>query len=477
MAKSAVIPDRIGQFEIRDVLGSGAFGRVYAGIDTELERPVAIKVLRVEFGSNPAFVERFRAEGASLARLNHPNITTLYGLQRAGQELFLIMELVKGRTLDGLLAERRRLMLHEVRPITAQIACGLHYAHQNNIIHRDIKPSNLMLTAAGVVKIMDFGIARTRGTRRMTREGVLGTYAYMAPEQFRGAEGDEQSDLYSLACVVYEMLCGSVPFDAASEAEMMLGHLEGTPASLLESVPDLDPAACAAVLRALAKRPEDRFQDTLTFAIELGCEMPIGTNSPALLPPTLLSETRVVGVTPVRPPQARTAFRPVKVAVVAAVTLGAAAAAGYWTLQPGQTTRPVGAATTASSSKPSPQIQSATDVSSENIGDMVFRAKALFAERRTGEAEELLVTAARRNYVPAMVTLARIYSPLRPERPPGIETNVARAARYYRDAIQASDKSIDPAVNAERAQLRSWLEERSRSGDSEARIALERYGQ
>ena len=477
MAAEAVIPDRIGQFEIRDELGSGAFGRVFAGIDTELGRPVAIKVLRVEFGSNPAFVERFRAEGASLARLNHPNITTLYGLQRAGQELFLIMELIKGRTLDGLLAERRRLALHEVRPIVAQVACGLHYAHQNNVIHRDIKPSNLMLTPTGVVKIMDFGIARSRGTRRMTREGALGTYAYMAPEQFRGAEGDERSDLYSLACVVYETLCGTVPFDAASEAEIMHGHLEGTPTSPLNFVPDLDPAAAATVLRALAKRPEDRFQDTLVFARELGCEVLTGNQGAIVLPPTLLSETRMVDTPPARSARRKAGFRSGKFAVMAGAALLAVAAGGYWLLQPAQHMSAFVTATKVPVPKPDPGMASVPEATGETPADLVARANALFAEHRSGEAEELLVRAARRNYVPALVALARIYSPLRSNRPPGIEMNVSRSARYYRDAVEARDTSMDPAVSAERAQLRRWLQERNSSGDSEARLALERYYQ
>jgi hypothetical protein len=162
------------------------------------------------------------------------------------------------------------LGLTETLAIVAQTAAGLGYANRMGVIHRDIKPSNLMLTDGGQVKIMDFGIARIRGTQRLTKSGLLGTYAYLAPEQFRGGEGTERSDLYALACVTYEMLSGNIPFDAPTEAEMMRGHLEMPPRPLREMLPNLNPQVDAAIQRALSKDPNDRFANVEEFSDALG---------------------------------------------------------------------------------------------------------------------------------------------------------------------------------------------------------------
>ena len=260
----------IGQYEIKYELGSGGFGIVYAAVDMELGRWVAIKELRREVSANPALVERFRAEAISLAKLNHPNITALYHLLHPGDEWFLVMEMVQGQTLDKVLHRLRRLELAEAMAVIVQIAAGLGYANRMGVIHRDIKPANLMLTDTGQVKIMDFGIARIRGTQRLTRSGLLGTYAYLAPEQFRGGEGTERSDLYALACVAYEMLSGNIPFDAPTEAEMMRGHLEVPARSLRDILPGLNPMVDAAIQRALSKDPGARFANVEEFSDAIG---------------------------------------------------------------------------------------------------------------------------------------------------------------------------------------------------------------
>ncbi len=183
----------IGQYEIGELLGEGGIGQVHAAFDTVLQREVAMKSLRPELLSDTNFVDRFRAEATSLARLNHPNITTLYSLIPDGKNLYMVMELVRGHTLDDILKKRNApLDVRESLAIIAQAADGLGYAHSMGVIHRDIKPSNLMIAENGVLKIMDFGIARVRGSQRLTRSGsIVGTLAYMAPEQLRGEEGDE----------------------------------------------------------------------------------------------------------------------------------------------------------------------------------------------------------------------------------------------------------------------------------------------
>ena len=262
----------IGQYEIHDLLGEGGIGQVHAAFDTVLQREVAMKSLRPELLSDTNFVDRFRAEATSLARLNHPNITTLYSLIPDGKNLYMIMELVRGHTLDDILAKRNApLDVRESLAIISQAADGLAYAHSMGVIHRDIKPSNLMVAENGVLKIMDFGIARVRGTQRLTRSGsIVGTLAYMAPEQLRGEEGDEACDLYSLAIVLYEMLTGTPPFSANSEYDLMQAQINQKPDRLISRVPGLNSRVDAAIMKALSKKPDQRFPSTRAFSDALG---------------------------------------------------------------------------------------------------------------------------------------------------------------------------------------------------------------
>jgi len=262
----------IGQYEIREQLGEGGIGRVHAAYDTILQREVALKSLRPELLSDTNFVERFRAEATSLARLNHPNITTIYSLIPDGNNFYMVMELVRGHTLDDIIKERNApIAARESLAIIAQAADGLAYAHSMGVIHRDIKPSNLMIAENGVLKIMDFGIARVRGTQRLTRSGsIVGTLAYMAPEQLRGEEGDETCDLYSLAIVLYEMLSGAPPFSASSEYDLMQAQINQRPDRLIPRVPGLDPRVESALLKALSKKPAQRFPSTRAFSDALG---------------------------------------------------------------------------------------------------------------------------------------------------------------------------------------------------------------
>ncbi len=269
-----MIPRNIGRYEIKHLLGSGGIGHVYAAQDQELGRMVAIKALRPEFTNDKAAVDRFRAEAASLAPLNHPNITTLYDLIRGDNgELFMVMELVPGHTLQEALAQKNRLDVRECLAIVAQTAAGLSYAHSQHVIHRDIKPANLMLMDNGLLKIMDFGIARVRGAQRMTQVGsVVATLEYAAPEQIKGGGGDDRSDLYSLACVIYEMLSGDPPFVSKTEYDLMTAQISAAPPPLRERIPGLDQALDAALMRALAKNPDERFATVTEFSRTLGAD-------------------------------------------------------------------------------------------------------------------------------------------------------------------------------------------------------------
>jgi len=260
----------VGNYELTTLLGAGGLGQVYGGVDTELGRAVAIKVLRPELASDQSLLQRFRDEAKNLAKLHHPNITTLFALQRQGEQLFMVMEMVEGRTLESVLQERR-LPVEESLDIIGQVITGLAYAHERGIIHRDIKPANVMVMQSGLVKLMDFGIARVRGSKRLTRTGhIVGTLAYMSPEQVRGEEGDERSDLYSLAIMLYEMLSGVVPFDEKSDYELIRAHVETPPPPLAGLVPGLAPRTEAALMRALAKDPQERFATVAAFGAALG---------------------------------------------------------------------------------------------------------------------------------------------------------------------------------------------------------------
>jgi serine/threonine-protein kinase len=298
----------VGQYEIRELLGEGGIGQVHAAYDTVLQREVAMKSLRPEMLSDTNFADRFRAEATSLARLNHPNITTLYSLIPDGKNLYMVMELVRGHTLDDILAKRNApLDVRESLAIIAQAADGLAYAHSMGVIHRDIKPSNLMVAENGVLKIMDFGIARVRGSQRLTRSGsIVGTLAYMAPEQLRGEEGDEACDLYSLAIVLYEMLTGSPPFSANSEYDLMQAQINQKPDRLISRVPGLDSKVEAAIMKALSKKPAQRFQSTRAFSDALGASS-LRMDAPKILH----NDTRLIE-TPTNPiqiaPPRRAAF-------------------------------------------------------------------------------------------------------------------------------------------------------------------------
>ena len=265
----------IGQYEVLELLGEGGIGQVHAARDTVLGREVAIKSLRPELLNDSSFLERFRAEATNLARLNHPNITTLFTLLAEGKQLYMVMELVRGRTLEAVLKERQGpFSPREAVAVISQAAEGLSYAHGMGLIHRDIKPANMIVTDSGLLKIMDFGIARVQGSQRLTRDGtIVGTLAYMAPEQLRAEEVDARADLYSLAIVLYEMLSGSVPFTAVSDYELMKAQIHTPPERLTHRVGGLDPQIEKALMRALSKKPADRFSSVGEFRDALGASV------------------------------------------------------------------------------------------------------------------------------------------------------------------------------------------------------------
>jgi serine/threonine-protein kinase len=256
-----MINNVVGSYKVLEKIGEGGMGAVYNGVDLMLEREVAIKALRPELARQPDVVERFRAEAVTLAKLNHPNIATLYSFLRQGDDYFMVMEFVRGETLDSVLQRSPNMPVDRAIGMFCQALEGIDHAHKMGIIHRDIKPANVMLTQTGSIKVMDFGIARVLGTARMTRQGsVIGTVEYMSPEQVRGEETDARSDIYSLGILLYEMLAGRVPFSHLSEYELMKRQIEEVPPPPRQFQPGIPAVVEAAVLRALAKNPGDRFQ-------------------------------------------------------------------------------------------------------------------------------------------------------------------------------------------------------------------------
>jgi serine/threonine-protein kinase len=265
-----MIGTTVGKYRIIALLGRGATGIVYKAVDDTLDREVAIKVLNPLYAAGD-ILKRFRSEATTLAKLSHPEIATIHELLRTDTNLLMVMELVRGETLEDL-TERNGPMSPELSGhLLDGILSALEHAHRAGIVHRDLKPANVMVTELGGVKIMDFGIARVRGTEHMTMEGgVVGTPAYMAPEQVLGEAIDGRADLYAVGLILYRLLAGRLPFDADTPMAMLQKQVEGTPLPLRSHRPDLPDWCDAVVQRALAKAPGDRFQTAEEFRAAVG---------------------------------------------------------------------------------------------------------------------------------------------------------------------------------------------------------------
>jgi serine/threonine-protein kinase len=251
----------VGNYRIVEKIGEGGMGAVYRAVDLMLERDVALKAIRPELAREPQIVERFKAEARTLARLSHPGIANVYTFFYEEDELFLVMELVRGRTLSRLLQDEGAIPWQKAVLLLASAMEGIEQAHRAGIVHRDLKPDNLILTEAGTLKVMDFGIARVMGSGHLTRTGLLvGTLRYMSPEQIRGEEVDGRADVYALGAVLYEMLTGRTPFEGTSDYAILRAQIEDTPRPPGEQVQDIPWWLDRAVLRALSKHPSERFQ-------------------------------------------------------------------------------------------------------------------------------------------------------------------------------------------------------------------------
>jgi hypothetical protein len=250
-----MIGTTLSHYRITEKLGAGGMGEVYRAEDTNLDRQVAIKVIPDIFSGDPERLARFEREAKLLASLNHPNIATVYGLEEAGGKRFLVLELVEGETLAQRIA-KGPLPVDETLEVCRQIAEGLEAAHEKGVIHRDLKPANVKITPEGKVKVLDFGLAKAfQGematadashsptlTDQMTRPGViLGTAAYMSPEQTKGKAVDKRTDIWAFGCVLYECLAGTRSFEGETVTETLASILKGEPdwSALPEDTPQL----------------------------------------------------------------------------------------------------------------------------------------------------------------------------------------------------------------------------------------------
>jgi serine/threonine protein kinase len=264
-----MVGQTVGKYRIVSRLGRGGMGTVYKAVDETLEREVAIKVLNPDLG-DPEILKRFRAEAITLARLNHPNIATLYEFAQHDGDLLMVMEFVGGETFDRLSDRFGPLPFDRAASLCSQVLDALSHAHRARIVHRDLKPANLMVTDSGLVKVMDFGIARIAGTEHLTTDGyMMGTPAYMAPEQVLGNEVDGRADIYSVGVVLFRLLTANLPFKADTAIAMAQKQVKDPPTPLRQFRAEL-PSGCQDILdRALAKAPDERFQTADEFRVAL----------------------------------------------------------------------------------------------------------------------------------------------------------------------------------------------------------------
>tara|TARA_B100000945_G_scaffold318929_1_gene324898 strand:- start:3437 stop:4429 length:993 start_codon:yes stop_codon:yes gene_type:complete len=249
------------EFELSDIIGTGTVGTIYRATEIPSGEIRAVKVLQQSVSQDKNIVSRFEREMLILAKLNHPNIVSYYGGGRTEDgRLFYVMELIDGGTLKQLLQAHNRLSWHETINYGIQICSALQHAHNHGIVHRDLKPANLFVTYQGQLKLGDFGIALDTGESDLTVSGMtVGSWLYMSPEQIRGEEIiTGQADLYSLGCLLYEMLSGSPPFQGNSFPVIFEQHLKEKPAPIKFSAPETPESLQQAVLQLLAKTPQER---------------------------------------------------------------------------------------------------------------------------------------------------------------------------------------------------------------------------
>ena len=248
------------RYEIIEKIGNGGMATVYKARCLVLKRFVAVKILREEYTTDNEFIKRFNTEAESAASLIHPNIVSVYDVGKEGNLYYIVMELVKGKTLKEIIVEDGKMGWKWSVRIAKQIASALEKAHRNNIVHRDIKPHNIIITEEGVAKVTDFGIAKAVSNSTITAFGTtIGSVHYFSPEHARGGFTDAKSDLYSLGVVLYEMVTGKVPFDADTPVSVALKHMQEKPTEPIILNPSIPQSLNDLIMKAMEKDPNMRY--------------------------------------------------------------------------------------------------------------------------------------------------------------------------------------------------------------------------
>src|SRR3954468_1062850 len=310
-----VLSDR---YELEELVGTGGMSSVFRAHDRLLDRKVALKVLHQQYTDDADYVERFRHEARAVAALSHPNIVTVIDRGEHEGRQFIVFEYVAGENLKQLIVRRGPAPVETALELAMQIARGLSFAHQQGLVHRDVKPQNVLLNGDGQAKVTDFGIARSLDVQHgLTQTGtVLGTSDYIAPEQAQGHRVDEHTDVYSLGVVLYELLPNEVPFPGENFVAVAMRHINEEPPPVRAKRPDVPERVDAAVQRAMAKDPADRFPTMAEFCAELEA---------------CLAELQATGVTQHAPAPARARRRgmspwPVLLVLGALIAIGVAVA-------------------------------------------------------------------------------------------------------------------------------------------------------
>ena len=263
-----------GRYNIEALLGQGGMSAVYRAYDPNLRRPVAIKLIHSHLSADPEFIGRFEEEAAAVAQLRHPNIVQVFDFNHDGDTYYMVMEYLPGESLQdrlkALSATQQRFPLTTTASIIGTVADAVAYAHERGTIHRDLKPANVMLMPQGQPVLTDFGVAKIIGGQRHTATGaVIGTPAYMSPEQVKGEHLDGRADIYSLGVMLYEMAAGRPPFEGDSAMTVMLKHINEPVPDIRKAVADMPDGLVAIIEKALAKQPEQRFQSAAQLAVAL----------------------------------------------------------------------------------------------------------------------------------------------------------------------------------------------------------------
>ena len=250
----------VADYNIIEKIGQGGMGEVYKAVHTKLDQTVAVKVLSSEYSLNPSMRKRFINEAKIQAKFSHPNMVNIFNLIEQDNNVFIVMEYINGGTLEGHLEQNGVLSQDESIKISLQVLSALQFMHSKGVVHRDIKPSNIMFTGTGVVKVTDFGIAKVMNeTTKHTKTGMLGSVAYISPEQILGEKTSITTDIYSFGITLYKMVTGRAPFRGSSEYVVMQGHLKEKPTSPIKFNNNISKSLNKIILKSISKDPEKRY--------------------------------------------------------------------------------------------------------------------------------------------------------------------------------------------------------------------------